>query len=84
MYATDPEGYLEYMKELERRGKEVVPSDMTDEDAVAQMEVYMKALRDHDPELFKNSVDIERMKKSYFYMSKVQVGQSLSHTRSNC
>jgi hypothetical protein len=73
IYATDPEGYREYLKGVERKGKEVIPKGLTDEEKIAQMETNMKALIDHDPDLIK-SFDIERMKKSFTYMNKVKVG----------
>jgi hypothetical protein len=76
IFATGPEHYREYLKESERRGKEVMPNDLTDEEKIAQMEVNMKALTDYDPDLIPG-FDIERVRKSMAFMNKVKVGHAM-------
>jgi hypothetical protein len=76
IFATDPERFREYLKDSERRGKEVMPDDLTDKEKIAQMEVNMKALTDYDPDLIPG-FDMERMRKSMAFMNKVKVGHAM-------
>lgn len=72
MLETNPEGYSEYFKDLERKQQLAAPQSQPEGDQWPRMEANMKALIDYDPELLKG-FDMERMKTSWDFANKVKV-----------